>query len=213
MPGDVWSAEKNAWFDEYAKDHLWREISAEHERIYGYPLTRNQIGNRRQYRGIKCTKSGGTFKKGSIPLNAQAIPVGAEKVSKDGYVEVKVSEKGVRKNGCFRRKHAVIWEQANGRPVPDGHIVVFADKDKRNFDPDNLVLVSLVDFRRIANMGFPYHDRDTLETCINVSKLQEAIRKVDNPVRPCKVCGKPFQPRTKKLRTCRECLDRKKGKK
>lgn len=213
MPGKPWSPEKNAWFDEYAKDHLWREVSEEHERLYGSPLTRTQVLNRRQYRGIKCSKIGGRFEKGSIPATAQQVPVGTERISKDGYVEVKVSERAVNSNGSFRRKHVIVWEKAHGKPVPKGHTVVFADKDKMNFDLDNLVLVSLADFRRIANMGYPYCDRKTLETCINVSKLQGAVSKVDNPVRPCKVCGKPTKFKEKRLRTCRECLDRRKGRK
>ena len=36
----------------------------------------------------------------------------------------------------------LLWEQRHGRPVPDGHLVLFADGDRRNFDPANLLLVS-----------------------------------------------------------------------
>lgn len=38
-------------------------------------------------------------------------------------------------------KQQLIWEKHYG-PIPKGHVVIFADRDKRNFNLDNLVLVS-----------------------------------------------------------------------
>jgi hypothetical protein len=35
----------------------------------------------------------------------------------------------------------MIWEKANGK-VPKGHVVIFADGNIRNFNLDNLMLVS-----------------------------------------------------------------------
>lgn len=79
-------------------------------------------------------KSNTTFKPGLIPANHK--PVGTERISKDGYIEVKVAE-GMHQ---WRSKHRVIWEQYHG-PIPEGHNVTFLDSDNRNFSPDNLVLV------------------------------------------------------------------------
>lgn len=75
------------------------------------------------------------FKPGQTPRNT--LPIGSERISKDGLLERKVSETGRR----WRTVHSLIWEQHNG-PVPRGHIVVFRDGDKRNFDPGNLELIS-----------------------------------------------------------------------
>jgi hypothetical protein len=74
-----------------------------------------------------------TFKKGRIPPNHK--PVGYERISKDGYIEVKVKE-GLR---SFRLKHRVVYERHFGS-IPKGYNVEFKDRDRRNFNPDNLVL-------------------------------------------------------------------------
>lgn len=44
--------------------------------------------------------------------------------------------------------HKVIWERANGRPVPRGHVVRFADGNKNNLAPDNLRLATRNDVAR-----------------------------------------------------------------
>jgi hypothetical protein len=62
--------------------------------------------------------------------------VGAER-NNSGIVEVKVAEPHV-----WRSKHCLVWEAHHGRQVPDGHVVIFADRDRRNFAPNNLLLVS-----------------------------------------------------------------------
>jgi len=74
------------------------------------------------------------FKKGSIPPNYK--PVGTHRIdSKDGCVLVKLKE------GMFqwKLKHRVIYEQHFG-PIPKGCNVEFKDRNKRNFDPENLIL-------------------------------------------------------------------------
>ena len=38
--------------------------------------------------------------------------------------------------------HHIIWEEATGREVPAGHVVRFADGNKNNLDPSNLVLAT-----------------------------------------------------------------------
>lgn len=50
----------------------------------------------------------GWFSRGHMPHNHK--PVGSERISKDGYVEVKVAEPKK-----WRLKHNVIWENANGK--------------------------------------------------------------------------------------------------
>jgi hypothetical protein len=45
-------------------------------------------------------------------------------------------------NGGRPCLHHVIWEEHNGRNVPSGHVLIFADGNKNNFAPANLKLVS-----------------------------------------------------------------------
>lgn len=77
------------------------------------------------------------FRKGSIPPNA--VPVGYERIDKDGYVYIKVE--GKRK---LVLKHRYIWEQHNG-PIPKGYNIQFKDGNKHNCDINNLYMISRVE--------------------------------------------------------------------
>lgn len=79
-----------------------------------------------------------SFKPGQRPSNYK--PVGHERVDQDGYILVKVSDEGDW-HERWRAKHRVVWEEANG-PIPEGHVILFADRDKTNLDLDNLLLIS-----------------------------------------------------------------------
>jgi len=84
------------------------------------------------------------FKKGQMPWTWK--PVGSERLSKEGYVEVKVRER----NGQFENwkgKHVLIWEKAHGK-VPKGHAVAFKDGDKSHVVLENLELISRVELMR-----------------------------------------------------------------
>jgi hypothetical protein len=79
-----------------------------------------------------CEK--GWFKPGNRPQTWQ--PVGTEIIDENGYVKVKT-----RNPRTWKFKHRLIWEKAHGK-IPKGHTVLFADRNRLNFNPDNLLLVS-----------------------------------------------------------------------
>lgn len=79
-----------------------------------------------------------SFKKGQRPRNYK--PVGTERIDRDGYVLVKVSDEGAW-HQRWRLKHCVIWEEVNG-PVPKGHCLIFLDGNKLNLSLDNLQLIT-----------------------------------------------------------------------
>lgn len=154
------------------------------------------------------------FRKGEVHGYAaqREQPVGTERVNKDGYVEVKVSEGLQRKANCnFRMKHHVVYEQAHGA-IPDGCNVVFADHDKRNFDPGNLVAVPRDLWSVISHGRMEYWDAESLCTCMNIARLDKARYAVQCRPRPCRECGGTFAPRYANQRTCDACLgNRSKG--
>jgi len=76
------------------------------------------------------------FKKGRPSINHR--PVGSERVSKDGYVEIKVAEPNK-----WRLKHRVIWEQERGQ-IPPGHNIQFKDGNPLNLAIDNLYIIDRV---------------------------------------------------------------------
>lgn len=74
------------------------------------------------------------FKKRESPHNT--LSVGSEIVDGEGYVRVKIAEPN-----NWRVKHHILWEERNG-PIPENHVVVFADQNRLNFDLENLILIS-----------------------------------------------------------------------
>lgn len=81
------------------------------------------------------------FKPGTRQGRAAEVyqPIGAERVSKDGYLERKVSETRPFQRR-WRAVHLIVWESVHG-PVPKGHAVCFKNGDKRDIRIENLELV------------------------------------------------------------------------
>lgn len=66
----VWTPEVVSWFREFARDHLWDEISAECERLWGFAPTRSAVQNARRKFGAPCSiTDAGRFKPGNVPMN------------------------------------------------------------------------------------------------------------------------------------------------
>jgi hypothetical protein len=77
------------------------------------------------------------FKKGQFSPNRRDI--GSERVSKDGYLYVKIADFQANRN--WKMKHVIVWEEHNG-PLPEAMNIIFKDGDKRNFDISNLEAIS-----------------------------------------------------------------------
>ena len=77
--------------------------------------------------------AGHTVNMGRTPEHA--FSDGTESVTADGYVMLK-------HNGVLRYKHIILWEQAHGQSVPEGHHIIFGDGNKRNFNINNLFCVT-----------------------------------------------------------------------
>jgi hypothetical protein len=207
MPRIKWTPERDAWFVAFVPGHTEREISAEHNRVFGVPLTGAQIGNAKTRLGVKSGTTGGRFEKGQVPANKgktwdeQGIsaevqarmratqykkgnlpmnahqPIGTERVGRDGYVWVKVAMRKTDPKSAHDNwvcKHRMVWEQANGRPVPDGCIVVFLDGDRTNFDPANLAIETKGEHAVIARNHIPFHDAASHEVARAVARMKSA---------------------------------------
>ena len=79
------------------------------------------------------------FKPGQKPASWR--PLGSERLTKDGYWQVKMTDTGYPPRDWVG-KHIVIWERLHGRPLPQGHMVAFRDGDRLNFSPENLEMLS-----------------------------------------------------------------------
>lgn len=110
------------------------------------------------------------FKKGHRPANW--VPIGAERINCDGYVDVKVTDGKSQRN--WKGKHILVWEEANG-PVPKGHVVIFGDRNKRNFKPDNLILVSRKQLVRLNQNNLIQDDAELTKTGIIIADIHNKI--------------------------------------
>ena len=153
--------EQHAWLERNAAGRTRPELSALLQSEWSVEMTVAQVHSYLQNHKIR-TGVNARFKPGVAsyrpPKGRRASPgtefnwkpVGSERVNVDGYVEIKVKEPRT-----WRLKHQIIWEQQHG-PRPKGHAIIFADGDRLNLSPDNLLLVSrhaLLVLNRLGLMG------------------------------------------------------------
>lgn len=152
-----WSDEEKEYLKKITPDHHYKEICEFMNKEFNIEFTLNQIkGAIARYK--LNTGFSGCFKKGSVPFNkgAKGIcakgcektwfkkgqkpinhrPLGSERITVDGYTEVKVEEPNK-----WKLKHRLMWEKENGT-ISKGYAVVFGDGNTKNFNGDNLILVS-----------------------------------------------------------------------
>lgn len=104
--------------------------------------------------------------------NHNEYPIGAEREIKDGYIVVKIDNRsGIPSRKWWKFKHHIIWEAVHG-PVPKDHKIIFADGNIRNFDINNLVLVSQAELAIMNKNGLYYKENADATKCgVSLAKL------------------------------------------
>jgi hypothetical protein len=105
--------------------------------------TRFPKGHRPFNAGVKGWDAGGRshetrFRPGV--RGTKFVPIGTERLSKDGIRQRKVSETGYPP-ADWKSVHVLLWEEHNG-PVPEGCVVVFRNRNRADVRIDNLELVT-----------------------------------------------------------------------
>lgn len=163
----IYSDEEHQFIIDNVEGITLKELTKRFNEKFNLNVTENAIANRKNILGLRSGIVGGQFKKGHIPANkgktwneymskegqinsrkttfkkgnipANHRPIGSERFnSRDGAL-IKVKDGQLHKN--WMPKGRYIYEQAHGK-IPKGHKVIFADGNNRNFDLDNLILVS-----------------------------------------------------------------------
>ena len=192
-PRHIWSDEEKQYLAEITPGRGYKEIQSMMSCKFGFDYTHHQIkgaitrnklntgrtgrfekGHATWNKGTKgLTKANVTsFKKGQKPHNYK--PLGSERITKDGYCEIKVSDTGRR----WRPKHVLIYEKHHGK-VPKGSAVIFLDGDKRNFDIDNLYLVTRSQLAMLNKNSLIQKDAELTKTAINVVDLMKKISAIE----------------------------------
>lgn len=113
-----------------------------------------------------------SFKKGNKPANFR--PVGSERIDRDGYTLIKINNEGsMWERWTF--KHKYLWEKYNRRKVPPGYAVIFADQNKRNFEKENLILVSKAELLKLNRKKLIFDNSEATKAGLNTAKLMLKI--------------------------------------
>ena len=197
MVGHRYSDDEHKFLQSFIPGHTYKEIVAEYNKRFDEPITESRVkaymanhkinngltgrfkkGHKTFNKGMKgvcakgCEKT--WFTEGHLPHNTK--PIGYERITKDGYIEVKVMERPNRVTGekNFKAKHHIVWEEVNG-PIPKGHKVIFLDGNKRNFSLDNLALVSNAEHLQMTRYGLRSDCPQLTETGILVARVGVAV--------------------------------------
>lgn len=133
-------------------------------------FVKGQIPHNKGKKGIYYPGTERTqFKSGHLPHNT--VPVGTERITRDGYIEIKIKMRpSPNKHDNWISKHRLIWEEANG-PIPEGHTIIFKDGNIRNFDLNNLALVSRAELAVLNHRKMLRSNAQLTETSILCAKV------------------------------------------
>lgn len=192
----VFTEEIKTYISENYKGISNSELADRINKKFGTDMTAQQVNN---YKSRKHLNSGltGRYEKGHIPYNkgkkmspdvyAKAEPtmfkkgrvshnirpVGSERVTVDGYIEVKVANPNK-----WELKHKLVWEKANGK-VPEKHAIIFLDGNSQNVELSNLKLVSRKELLIMNRQKLFGATSELTEAGINIAKLYDAKYKAE----------------------------------
>ena len=159
----LFTKEQVAFIKEQYKTYSHKELTVEFNKVFKTEIKASQLRSFVHNQGINSGRNGQfgkghvswnkgvkgymgpnktSFKKGSVPPNR--LPLWSERITVDGYVEIKIDEPNPYVPGQMTRwklKHLYLWIKENG-PLPEGHILTFLDGDKTNCETENLLLIS-----------------------------------------------------------------------
>jgi hypothetical protein len=190
MNAHNWQPYQIAWLKDNRYELNNVKLVAQFNRTHGLKLTSDQIiqaCKRRRFQhkyigyqkghvpwnaGLKGVNgsSSTTFKKGNPNHNTR--PVGSERITKDGYWEVKVAEPRQ-----WDAKHRLVWESVHG-PIPKGNLVLFLGDDKLNVNIENLQMVTRGELAVLnRHEGYGKQTPEVRLALINVVRLEQAAKR------------------------------------
>ena len=189
-PQHKWTDEEKEYLASIVKGSTYKEITKQMNDKFEYDFSEEQIKGM-MYRNKLTTGTGGYFKKGSTPWNKglkgymganktsfkkgtippNQVPIGTESITKGGYIKVKVGEPNK-----WKLKQRYIYEQHYGE-IPKDYNVIFADKNIRNFDINNLLLVSKAEMLILNNNKLIFEDKELTKVGVNIAKVIDKAKK------------------------------------
>lgn len=197
-----YSQEEDNFLIDNVKGISLKELREQFNKKFGYNLSESAIANRKNKLGLSSGIKGGQFQKGSVPFNKgkkqkdymseEAInktkntrfkkgnishnhrPVGSERITIDGYIEIKVAEPNK-----WKTKAVVIYEEKYGK-IPKGHKVIYLDGNRQNLDVSNLKVISSAEELIMNSNNLRYSNKELTESGCLVAKIINKRRKLKN---------------------------------
>lgn len=122
------------------------------------------------------------FKKGQMSGKAQHnyVPIGSHRISKDGYLERKVTDDpALVPTRRWVAVHRLVWEEANG-PIPKGHVVCFRP-GRRTAELEQITADALELVHR-AELGRRNHPKNRSPEYWQLVQLKGAITRQVNRI-------------------------------
>jgi len=185
-----YTEDQSNFISEHVKGTGTKELTEMFNSHFGLTLKSSLI---RAFKKNHNLKSGldATFKKGQIPPNKGThiggwkptqfktghrphnyLQVGSERINGDGYLDIKIADPHK-----WRGKHILVWEENNG-PLPKGYCIIFGDRDRCNFEPNNLIMVSRQQLAVLNNNNLIKNDADLTRTGVIIADLYQKINKL-----------------------------------
>lgn len=126
-----------------------------------------QKGQESWNKGMKGLMTGGDagfFKPGHMPINHR--PLGSERVTVDGYIEIKVLEPST-----WDLKSRVVWRDHNGE-IGSNDCIVFSNNNPLDCSIENLRLVTRREHVVMNKNGYSGFTDELKDTAHNLVKLQ-----------------------------------------
>ena len=190
-----WTDKEIKYIREIAPNTTIKDITKKMSEKFNYEFRQRQITaamrrydahnglNPRFEKGITPWNKG---KKGQIPWNKGKkmkpsifrSEIGTEHIDPKGYTYVKIENPDI-----WKLKHHIIYEKHYGK-IEKGYCIIFADKNKSNFNIDNLVKIKNSELLALNTSGLFYEDADLTKTGVNliklISKSNELNKKANN---------------------------------
>lgn len=199
MVGHQYTKEEHEFLKSFVPGHTYDEIIEAYNKEFDEPITKSRLKGYIANHKLNTGKTG-RFEKGHIPANKgkhqptvgrmaetqfkkgglppTTKPIGYERITKDGYIEVKIKMRPSNPscNDNFILKHRLVWEETNG-PIPKGHKIIFLDGNKQNCVLENLVLVTNAEHLQMTRKGLRSECPQLTETGILVARAGIAAYK------------------------------------
>lgn len=188
-PVTLWTEAERVFIKYEYQDHPIPELTRMLNKRFGAQRTEGSVKAALSRFGFKSGRDG-RFKKGNRPSPKAGAkgpnrtsfkkgrkphtwrPIGTERITKEGYLQRKVSDTGNTVRD-YVEVHRLLWEEHHG-PIPGGHVVIFKDGDRTNIVIENLMLVSRADHAVMCKMGFYNGAAETKDAAL---LLVQIIRK------------------------------------